>query len=111
MLVETELFAAPLVSAMLLPVKHYARPHVEEKSSNNGYTLLFSHGIGLHKECWEPVIETLLQHSCVRDAWSFDWPSHGEGAAVNSEVLNSRTDMMSMCHYYHIDNLTVTYYP
>lgn len=39
------------------------------------------------KEQWEPIIEKLLQFKGVSEAYSFDWPSHGEGALLNAKVL------------------------
>jgi hypothetical protein len=52
------------------------------------------------KEQWEPIIEQTFQlqqgkarHQRVREAWSFDWQSHGDAAVLNRELLeNSRAD-------------------
>jgi hypothetical protein len=35
------------------------------------------------KEQWEPTIESLFsqsssRHFSIREAWAFDWPTHGE---------------------------------
>lgn len=52
----------------------------------------------LDKEQWEPVIQRLFQlqeteaelHR-IREAWSFDWQSHGDAAVLNYNVLKDRT--------------------
>ncbi|KAF8167148.1 Alpha/beta hydrolase fold-1 [Crassisporium funariophilum] len=68
-------------------------------SSKNihGLTLLFTHCIGSHKEQWEPVIERVFmlqerkdETHRIREAWSFDWQSHGDAATLNREILTSR---------------------
>jgi pimeloyl-ACP methyl ester carboxylesterase len=86
------IFVSPDVSDLKLPAKHYT-PRV---ARDTGYTLLFAHASGMHKEQWEPAIEVLLANPNVRDAWSFDWPSHGEGATINSQVLRARDKPMCM---------------
>ncbi|KAJ7853346.1 Alpha/beta hydrolase fold-1 [Mycena olivaceomarginata] len=75
----------------------------ESASNEEGFSLLFSHCIGSHKEQWEPIIEQTFQlqqgkarHQRVREAWSFDWQSHGDAAVLNRELLeNSRADGVS----------------
>lgn len=52
------------------------------------------------KELWEPVVARLFQHVQsdtlerykVREAWSFDWPTHGEAAVINRPLLQDRAD-------------------
>jgi pimeloyl-ACP methyl ester carboxylesterase len=46
-------------------------------------TLLLVHGLGFHKETWEPTLERLVdrcRNSPVRfrEAWAIDCPSHGD---------------------------------
>lgn len=48
------------------------------------------------KEQWEPIIEQTFQlqqgkarHQRVREAWSFDWQSHGDAAVLNRELLET----------------------
>lgn len=52
----------------------------------------------LDKEQWEPVIQRLFQFQeteaevhRIREAWSFDWQSHGDAAVLNHNVLKDRT--------------------
>ncbi|KAJ7201833.1 hypothetical protein GGX14DRAFT_571097 [Mycena pura] len=52
------------------------------------------HGLGQHKEQWEPTLEKLFTlHSegsnlpRLREAWALDWQSHGEAAVLNEEAL------------------------
>ncbi|KAF7982913.1 hypothetical protein HWV62_25186 [Athelia sp. TMB] len=64
-----------------------------------GLTLLFTHCISSHKEVWEPVIERLFQLQQttpkarrVREAYSFDWQTHGAAGILNQEALKSRPE-------------------
>ncbi|KAF7973728.1 hypothetical protein HWV62_14292 [Athelia sp. TMB] len=64
-----------------------------------GWTLLFTHCISSHKEVWEPVIERLFQLQQttpkarrVREAYSFDWQTHGAAGILNEEALKSRPE-------------------
>jgi pimeloyl-ACP methyl ester carboxylesterase len=92
--VDSLLFSSHDVSDLKLPVKHYTRRDIESGREEGGFTVLFAHASGMHKEQWEPCIEILLGSSKVHDAWSFDWPSHGHGAEINSEVLRGREQPM-----------------
>ncbi|ETW87252.1 Esterase/lipase/thioesterase [Heterobasidion irregulare TC 32-1] len=65
-----------------------------------GLTLILAHGSGLHKECWEPTLSKLFQiqasedRSCrIREAWAFDWQSHGDSALLNESA--ARKDPIS----------------
>ncbi|KAG6910003.1 hypothetical protein DXG01_014003 [Tephrocybe rancida] len=83
-------------------------------ASRDGLTLLLAHGVGSRKtptqpndrslsltqivpdkEQWEPTLEQIfrLQQSKgndrIREAWAFDWQSHGEAAVLNEELLKS----------------------
>ena len=49
------------------------------------------------KEQWEPVIENLFNPQQkmgkahrIREAWSFDWQSHGDAAILNRQLLKVR---------------------
>ncbi|KAG6887825.1 hypothetical protein C0995_012372 [Termitomyces sp. Mi166 len=71
-------------------------------SRSDGLTLLFAHCVGSHKEQWEPTIEQIFrlqqrkdQRDRIREAWAFDWQSHGDAAVINARVLNSRKDAVS----------------
>ncbi|KAJ7196900.1 hypothetical protein B0H12DRAFT_1038094 [Mycena haematopus] len=62
--------------------------------AQHGITLLLLHGLGQHKEQWEPIIEKLFTlHSeksdvpQIREAWALDWQSHGESAVLNEDAL------------------------
>ncbi|KAJ7200729.1 Alpha/beta hydrolase fold-1 [Mycena haematopus] len=71
-----------------------AKSYSSGTSDPNGLTLLFAHGAD--KEQWEPTLEQIFgmqeTASCgfsVREAWSVDWQSHGEGAVVNEAALSN----------------------
>ncbi|KAJ7167011.1 Alpha/beta hydrolase fold-1 [Mycena filopes] len=76
----------------------------ESLDNDDGLTLLFAHCIGAHKEQWEPVIEHAFRaqqakakHQRVREAWAFDWQSHGDAALLNRALLaSSRADGVSV---------------
>ncbi|KAJ7214162.1 Alpha/Beta hydrolase protein [Mycena haematopus] len=68
----------------------------ESAANDEGFSLLFAHCIGSHKEQWEPIIEHTFRiqqgkarHQRVREAWSFDWQSHGAAAVLNRDLLNT----------------------
>ncbi|KAJ7115440.1 Alpha/beta hydrolase fold-1 [Mycena epipterygia] len=63
---------------------------------SEGLTLLFAHGIGGHKEQWEPIISYIFaaqrgkarQHQ-ISEAWALDWQSHGDAGVLNEAILKS----------------------
>ncbi|KAJ7109569.1 Alpha/Beta hydrolase protein [Mycena crocata] len=68
----------------------------DSASNEEGFSLLFAHCIGAHKEQWEPIIAQIFRmqqtkplHQRVREAWSFDWQNHGDAAVLNRELLAS----------------------
>ncbi|KAJ7631863.1 hypothetical protein DFH06DRAFT_1055948 [Mycena polygramma] len=79
-------------------LKMTAKRYYSKESAANveGITLLFGHGVGAHKEVWEPIIADIFrlqQYPCVREAWALDRQDHGDAAVLNSEELaSSRTD-------------------
>ncbi|KAG5341574.1 hypothetical protein C0989_009276 [Termitomyces sp. Mn162] len=100
-----------------------AKRYTSRFSSRNGLTLLFAHCVGsrtfttahapcfiraeldsLDKEQWEPTIEQIFrlqqqkdQRDRIREAWAFDWQSHGDAAIINARVLDSRKD--AVCQF------------
>ncbi|KAI0335894.1 alpha/beta-hydrolase [Cubamyces sp. BRFM 1775] len=72
-----------------------AKRYVAHSSSEQGLTLLFFHCTGSHKEVWEPVIQTIFDRignirsprTAIREAWTFDWQSHGEAGRLNRNFL------------------------
>jgi len=95
--VETFLLETPPAvggKPLIMAAKRYTYPHDEHQESKDGVTLLMFHGLGQHKEQWEPIIEkmyALRSESSIspqiREVWSFDWQSHGESAVLNEEAL------------------------
>ncbi|KAJ7624314.1 hypothetical protein DFH06DRAFT_1104519 [Mycena polygramma] len=74
-------------------LKMSAKRYRTSKSArnSNGLVLLFAHCIGAHKEQWEPTIIRILERkaSQVHEAWAFDWPTHGDSAILNRELLKT----------------------
>ncbi|KAJ4477253.1 Alpha/beta hydrolase fold-1 [Lentinula aciculospora] len=77
----------PMVSTL----KRFRDPSWTE----NGLTLLFTHGTGFHKEQWEPTINDLLEligkqvsnKIRIREIWTIDAPNHGDAALLNEKTL------------------------
>ncbi|KIL71144.1 hypothetical protein M378DRAFT_182764 [Amanita muscaria Koide BX008] len=102
--VKSFVFDCPSSSASSMggdALKITANRYTLEDSAENmeGVTLLFTHCIGSHKEQWEPTISRLFRqqkHKCpahqIREAWSFDWQSHGDAAVLNREAIRSRSE-------------------
>ncbi|KAJ6613733.1 Alpha/beta hydrolase fold-1 [Mycena sp. CBHHK59/15] len=96
--IETVILDTPPVAdrnPLMMAAKRYTYPG---QTPRDGVTLLMFHGLGQHKEQWEPVIEKLYAlHSerslapQIREVWSFDWQSHGESAALNAKALKDDT--------------------
>ncbi|KAG5653239.1 hypothetical protein H0H81_001622 [Sphagnurus paluster] len=68
----------------------------------DGITLLFAHSLGSHKEQWEPTIRRIFHlqkrkdiRNRIREAWAFDWQSHGDAGVANQDTLKSRQDAVS----------------
>ncbi|KAJ6537815.1 Alpha/beta hydrolase fold-1 [Mycena capillaripes] len=66
----------------------------ESRANIGGLTLVFGHGIGAHKEQWEPIIEEIfglqqrkMPHQRVCEAWALDRQNHGDTALLNQEEL------------------------
>lgn len=77
-----------------LPFHLSAKRYQPSSSSEDGLTLVFTHGTGFHKEQWEPTIEHLFELQAkngakhkIREAWSIDAPNHGDSAVLNEEKL------------------------
>lgn len=70
---------------------------------SSGLTLLMMHGLGQHKEFWEPVLEKLfalqaagMSHYRIREAWAFDWQSHGDSAILNADRLRDNPEVITV---------------
>ncbi|KAI0648732.1 alpha/beta-hydrolase [Trametes meyenii] len=73
-----------------------AKRYIPENANPQGITALFFHCAGSHKEVWEPTIQYLISQKddeagepLLREAWSFDMPSHGEASVLNTVELES----------------------
>ncbi|KAJ3552510.1 hypothetical protein NM688_g4115 [Phlebia brevispora] len=86
-------------------VKMAARRYLPSGSSLSaaGLTLLCLHGIGSHKELWEPILENVFQHRCAADAklpsireiWLLDCQNHGDSALLNASIEWSKESLFS----------------
>ncbi|KZT40158.1 hypothetical protein SISSUDRAFT_1060517 [Sistotremastrum suecicum HHB10207 ss-3] len=74
------------------PFQIAAKKYIPKRSTEDGYTLILSHGTGYHKEQWEPALERLFELAeeggfPIREAWGIDCPNHGDSAVLNAKVL------------------------
>lgn len=68
------------------------------KPDAESVTLIVTHASGMHKECWEPVLERIFEQQAassspavprIQEAWSIDSPNHGEAALLNEKILET----------------------
>ncbi|KAI9063517.1 alpha beta-hydrolase [Trametes sanguinea] len=88
----------------------------KEPSRPSGLTLVLLHGIGCHKETWEPVFERLLA-LCdsfkvalpISEIWALECVQHGDSGVLNEAVLGDTFD----CAEYARDltNFLLYYFP
>jgi pimeloyl-ACP methyl ester carboxylesterase len=83
---------------------------------SQGLTLVMIHGVGNHKESWEPTLKMVLsglpESSCapqVDEVWMLDAVQHGDSAFLNEETLGDTFD----CADYSRDvmNFILAYLP
>ncbi|KAI6029090.1 hypothetical protein BKA83DRAFT_676790 [Pisolithus microcarpus] len=67
--------------------------------SEQGLTLVLTHGLSSHKESYHPTITHLLRSNAartranwIREIWSVDMPNHGESAVLNRAYLEDRQE-------------------
>lgn len=81
---------------LLVTAKRYWDPESAYLDDTSAYTLVFLHGVGFHKENWEPTIDDLYTLSKggkgeeklrIRELWSIDCPNHGDAAVLNEKTL------------------------
>ncbi|KAH7883381.1 Alpha/beta hydrolase family-domain-containing protein [Phlebopus sp. FC_14] len=93
--VDTQVIDTP-TCVQGLPLKMVANRYTVSPSRENGVTILLAHASGTHKEHWEPTLEKLFHlqecgasHGRIREAWAFDWMTHGDSAVLNAESLRN----------------------
>lgn len=96
--IRSELFVLDTPPHHGLPgLKMTAKRYHTPFSDPQGLTLLFAHGVGAHKEHWEPMLRYLFSHqnsqqpNRIREAWCFDWLNHGDAAVINKTALEHRS--------------------
>ncbi|KAI6100608.1 hypothetical protein F5141DRAFT_1009268 [Pisolithus sp. B1] len=67
--------------------------------SEQGLTLVLTHGLSSHKESYHPTVANLLRSNAagicpnwIREIWSIDMPNHGETAVLNRAYLEDRQE-------------------
>ncbi|KAJ3911175.1 Alpha/beta hydrolase fold-1 [Lentinula edodes] len=84
--------------SLKMVVNRYTRtPLAKIDPSCNNISIILFHGLGQTKEQWEPVLANLWDEAegnadfarCyhISEAWTPEWPSHGESATLNKPVL------------------------
>lgn len=74
------------------PLQVLATKYTSESQSNDGYTLVFLHATGMHKESWDVSIQRLFDMFDnnavkIREVISIESPNHGESAEVNESAI------------------------
>ncbi|EGO00611.1 hypothetical protein SERLA73DRAFT_178461 [Serpula lacrymans var. lacrymans S7.3] len=83
----------------------YTSSRTEHHSVRDGLTLIFTHGLGGHKEQWDLTISKLLDldtnsgQNGICEIWAVDFPNHGEAAVVNRPALSTRKSICSTMDY------------
>ncbi|KAF5369224.1 hypothetical protein D9757_010026 [Collybiopsis confluens] len=88
-------------SGLKMTAKRYTLGYSADNTA--GFTLLFAHCIGSHKEQWEPTIERMFHtqnskssYYQIREAWAFDWQNHGDAARLNEQALKNQPEGVSV---------------
>lgn len=85
-----------------LCIKRYTHRDLSAEPADTGaITLILTHGVGLHKEQWEPVLEDLFgllgtansiaiggAKLKIREAWSVELPDCGDSVLLNEKALS-----------------------
>ncbi|GLB40016.1 putative alpha/beta hydrolase family protein [Lyophyllum shimeji] len=86
---------------LLLTAKRYWQADSPYLNDSAALTLIFTHGVGFHKEQWEPAMDdlwALLNHNNgtvrVREMWAIDTPNHGDAAILNERALQYGYDQV-----------------
>ena len=91
----------PYKSRLKLHVKQYT-PHNKQSDRIEEYTpitLLFIHGLGSHKETYEPLLSALVKNPStppIRHIFSFDYVNHGQSYMLNKDEIGDETDWLDM---------------
>ncbi|KAF9460392.1 Alpha/Beta hydrolase protein [Collybia nuda] len=82
----------------------------------NGLTLIFLHGIGTHKETWEPILRRLLNSRSsahfgpqIEEVWLLDGVQHGDAALLNEGLLGDTFDLVDYSR--DLMNFVLAYLP
>ncbi|KAI0343802.1 alpha/beta-hydrolase [Trametopsis cervina] len=83
-----------------IAAKRYTSPSAGRENAD-GFTLICCHGLGQHKEQWDPILEMLFslhsqRHPRIREAWTFDWQHHGDSALLNADILHNNTKVVDL---------------
>lgn len=75
---------------LYLAVSRYVPPEPPRRAG--ALSLVMSHGNGMYKETWEPVLDALLSDLEgssleVAEAWALDCVCSGDSALLNEEVM------------------------
>jgi hypothetical protein len=118
---ESFTFKAPPGLHGQAPLRMTAKRYIDGRQSKDGLTVLLAHGTGTreshrgpsytvaHRRAdmqdrghWEPMLRNLFEVQStknaprrIREAWAFDWHTHGDSAVLDSNALKTRPD--SVC--------------
>ncbi|KII85654.1 hypothetical protein PLICRDRAFT_115758 [Plicaturopsis crispa FD-325 SS-3] len=69
--------------------------YARRRRTSTGLTLVLVHGVGTHKETWEPTLQSLLARASgdIEEVWALDCVQHGDSALVNDANLGDIFDL------------------
>ncbi|KAJ8080484.1 hypothetical protein PM082_017317 [Marasmius tenuissimus] len=80
---------------LLVTAKRYTNLDVMYPNDSTAFTLVFLHGVGFHKEQWEPTLGDTIKlvdengkQLKIREIWAIDAPNHGDAGVLNEETLS-----------------------
>lgn len=90
---STSMLTAQRIQLQAGPLQVLATRYTpDDARPNASLTLILLHGLGSHKETWEPLLAHLLarpEGRNILEVYSIENPNHGESALVNSDVLET----------------------
>ncbi|KAI0341070.1 alpha/beta-hydrolase [Trametopsis cervina] len=93
--VEEFILDTPVLEGQLAGMKMSSKRYTYTGNhAQEGLTILACHGLGQHKEQWEPFLEDLFALQAqqpsrlrIREVWAFDWQNHGESYVLNKDLI------------------------
>ncbi|KAJ7224126.1 hypothetical protein GGX14DRAFT_557016 [Mycena pura] len=104
------IIASPLLDPLVVSAKCYklcSSTTARATPRSRSIVLLLAHGLGFHKEHWEPFLQELSRlltdfsqdRQTVTEAWALDCQDHGDSAVLNEQALSISHRFVSCYDY------------